>query len=1434
MRGSHEPQAAGLGIHDPSQSHNSTPTQTPPASQRMSGVHFPLPTFITTSPATPHAEANGVHDHGHGHTIRAPRGHDNSRVLDRISALLHKDDHHAPPADASSTLQVPTVQGGGTPTSEPGMHSFEIEFKDRPALKVLVVTWNMGDLSVLLGHVPPYEAPEKTDELCELPVENKHPYHIVVVAAQECPTPSGVPRGLGAGLRKGVIPKVGVEGLRGREPSVALKKEERDAVLKEIRDKGKERKDKDAAAKPLKDKEPATKPSPENGKKPTENGTKRSDSKAGRDRSVSADDRKDAKSDSGHANGSAQGNGNREEARSPKMSPPIKEKELAREMQAPFHTSLDRALDRGLERFKDTIDVAIPSRTRTPNADEPLSPDEEGGALKPSAPKGWSSMLEVPCEATPHAGATPHLPQPPPLLTTPSSASMSVMPLPEIDVGESLMEREASPTPRQTPLPSTSTLSSSSASTPKATPGPSGSMAIPSPANGTSTTSAPALGTSALGTSVLSASSVSKPPMLHHPTPRSHLGASYDSNRFLSPPHDSPMLGRSPTLSRSPVGIDRGDEKEGKEGKEKTYRRPGAGPYVNIIKERLLGMYMSVFVYKGCKHLLEGCDKSYVTAGLAGGRIGNKGGIGVSVNLAGHRLLFVNAHLAAHADKMDARLANIAKIKAELKLNDFLDESDPRKGFEDITDRFDTTFWCGDLNFRVDISQLHAKWLLDQKKYQDALMFDQLRKVMADPNINPLPGFEEAPITFMPTFKYDVWKSMRATNREIKRSIRRSRRERPERMSSDMAGSFTLDGVPELETQPTVLEEGDGEIVSSPIDIGPRHDWQSARSSSQGEHHPSHQLSMDESVASTRPSLSNSARPSSRYRSGTSAAESYKSGFTDQSHHSVAHPISGIKEKSKKLWGMFNLGHKRTPSKARPVTPLSPPARRQSMASFRSSRISAASDEESAISDDEFPFRPFVEDEGGVSRRTSTSTTGSRREARERDPERIERPERPKHTLLRSPSGASFAPGSEDGLDFDDTIDHRVGVYDTSKKQRIPSWCDRVLWKSHVIPDEDDDSLLSYESEEEVGAFVKLSNALTNISERFRRRSSANMEYTGSPTAGPVDEPRAHRASLNPALGMTPAEPNAREHLTTPVPIDSPLSLADEPPLIQEPDTPTPRRSPSDPGQATQPGSVLEKADPAVAEMPHRPRENTTSSDQLRVTIADSPTINGEPVPVPTSASEPMPRRQSTRQRSVTFDGPSADLPVLSDRSALGLSQPSSTVPRRSSRGSVDGPSGPGSRRGSLSRRSSIGSRSVRSTRSTSSRSRRRSESPSFTALGHAKTTSAIPDSVRLRRRSAGASFKRTDSLDPSHPKESTNAFAKFLRDLPGRFHSRVSLFHAEPEQQEQGEEKERPKRHLVGEVQVLHYDTLDDAGMRQLEGRSDHRPAIFAAAVYV
>lgn len=45
-------------------------------------------------------------------------------------------------------------------------------------------------------------------------------------------------------------------------------------------------------------------------------------------------------------------------------------------------------------------------------------------------------------------------------------------------------------------------------------------------------------------------------------------------------------------------------------------------------------------------NLCTGASKDAVTTGLIGGRVGNKGGVGISVNVAGTTLLFINAHLA--------------------------------------------------------------------------------------------------------------------------------------------------------------------------------------------------------------------------------------------------------------------------------------------------------------------------------------------------------------------------------------------------------------------------------------------------------------------------------------------------------------------------------------------------------------------------------------------------------------------------------------------------------------------------------------------------------------------------------------------------------------------------------------------------------------------
>jgi len=82
---------------------------------------------------------------------------------------------------------------------------------------------------------------------------------------------------------------------------------------------------------------------------------------------------------------------------------------------------------------------------------------------------------------------------------------------------------------------------------------------------------------------------------------------------------------------------------------------------------------------------------------------------------------------------------------------------------------------------------LRGSLLIPLAEYAEALMFDQLKAAMSDPDTNPFPGFQEALIDFPPTFKYDVrsdppsdhrsypaqvWKSVKATKRDLRRSMR--------------------------------------------------------------------------------------------------------------------------------------------------------------------------------------------------------------------------------------------------------------------------------------------------------------------------------------------------------------------------------------------------------------------------------------------------------------------------------------------------------------------------------------------------------------------------------------------------------------------------------------------------------------------------------------
>ena len=74
---------------------------------------------------------------------------------------------------------------------------------------------------------------------------------------------------------------------------------------------------------------------------------------------------------------------------------------------------------------------------------------------------------------------------------------------------------------------------------------------------------------------------------------------------------------------------------------------------------------MMVFVHVAICPLVSDVHSAAVACGM-GDRLGNKGGVGLSVKVADTRFVFVNAHLAAHQHDVAGRNAQVAKLYVEL------------------------------------------------------------------------------------------------------------------------------------------------------------------------------------------------------------------------------------------------------------------------------------------------------------------------------------------------------------------------------------------------------------------------------------------------------------------------------------------------------------------------------------------------------------------------------------------------------------------------------------------------------------------------------------------------------------------------------------------------------------------------------------------------
>ncbi|KAG0032300.1 inositol polyphosphate 5-phosphatase [Podila clonocystis] len=94
------------------------------------------------------------------------------------------------------------------------------------------------------------------------------------------------------------------------------------------------------------------------------------------------------------------------------------------------------------------------------------------------------------------------------------------------------------------------------------------------------------------------------------------------------------------------------------------------GPdYVMLKTETMAALHIAVFIWKPIEDLVNAVDSSTVATGI-GGIVGNKGAVAISVYLGSTSFLFVNAHLTAHQSNTQARNSDYKRIIQELQLND--------------------------------------------------------------------------------------------------------------------------------------------------------------------------------------------------------------------------------------------------------------------------------------------------------------------------------------------------------------------------------------------------------------------------------------------------------------------------------------------------------------------------------------------------------------------------------------------------------------------------------------------------------------------------------------------------------------------------------------------------------------------------------------------
>uniref|UniRef100_A0A3Q3QCM0 Phosphatidylinositol polyphosphate 5-phosphatase type IV n=1 Tax=Monopterus albus TaxID=43700 RepID=A0A3Q3QCM0_MONAL len=182
------------------------------------------------------------------------------------------------------------------------------------------------------------------------------------------------------------------------------------------------------------------------------------------------------------------------------------------------------------------------------------------------------------------------------------------------------------------------------------------------------------------------------------------------------------------------------------------------GPYYLVLYAASHGvLYLTVFVRRDLIWYCSEVEHATVTTRIIS-QIKTKGAVGVAFMFFGTSFLFITSHFTSGDAKVYERILDYNKIIEALGLPRGLPDTNPyRSTSSDVTTRFDQVFWFGDFNFRLSEERANVEAIMSHTSGGDMgllLEHDQLSKEMKDGSV--FKGFQEAPIHFLPTYKFDI------------------------------------------------------------------------------------------------------------------------------------------------------------------------------------------------------------------------------------------------------------------------------------------------------------------------------------------------------------------------------------------------------------------------------------------------------------------------------------------------------------------------------------------------------------------------------------------------------------------------------------------------------------------------------------------------------